>query len=175
MLPISEQAIAKIRSMSREQYPSIILPAPMITENFNGTPLEIGPAGIPSRSVCFDCGPYNGAMYEWDNSLTSCAMCNGYLIFWSKDGQALHDWRDMQQLKNLILGPEYLAVEVFPPESELRDPSNAFYLWFWKPGRRHIGFPPKGRSIKSPDDCLAPQRPWPPGFGPTGPLREEKR
>lgn len=50
-----------------------------------------------------------------------------------------HDWRDMQRIKNELLGPEVEAVEVFPAESRLVDTSNQYHL-FCFPGEIG-GFP----------------------------------
>jgi hypothetical protein len=46
-----------------------------------------------------------------------------------RDKQAFHDWREMQQIKNAICGPEREAVELYPAESRLVDTSNQYHLW----------------------------------------------
>jgi hypothetical protein len=77
---------------------------------------------------------------------------NRYLVFWHEstsgllpagagplvrlaclrtDGDAVHDWHDLQRIKNEILGPEARAVEVYPPRSELVDDANLYHLWAW--------------------------------------------
>ena len=38
------------------------------------------------------------------------------------------DWRDMQWIKNQLLGPEIEAVQIFPAESRLMDAANQYYL-----------------------------------------------
>lgn len=40
-----------------------------------------------------------------------------------------HDWRDLQRLKNDILGPEQEMLEFYPPESLLVDTANEYHLW----------------------------------------------
>ena len=45
-------------------------------------------------------------------------------------------WADLQRIKNLFLGPECEAVELFPAESRLTDVSNHYHLW----GRRDPAF-----------------------------------
>ena len=45
------------------------------------------------------------------------------------DRHAIRDWRHLQQIKNEILDPELMAVEIFPPESSLVDTSNELHLW----------------------------------------------
>jgi hypothetical protein len=45
------------------------------------------------------------------------------------DGQPSKDWKDHQQIKNEIIGPEYEAAELFPAESRLIDTTNEYHLW----------------------------------------------
>ena len=44
-------------------------------------------------------------------------------------GTARHDWRELQAIKNAILGAECEAVEIYPAESRLMDEANQFHLW----------------------------------------------
>ena len=41
----------------------------------------------------------------------------------------IHDWRDLQEIKNLLCGPEREALEVYPAESRLVDTANQYHLW----------------------------------------------
>jgi hypothetical protein len=45
------------------------------------------------------------------------------------DQRIVHDWRDLQRIKNEIVGPEYEAVELFPAESRKVDTANQYHLW----------------------------------------------
>lgn len=45
------------------------------------------------------------------------------------DKDIIHDWRDLQQIKNMIVGPEYEAMELYPAESRLVDTANQYHLW----------------------------------------------
>lgn len=38
-------------------------------------------------------------------------------------------WSEKQRIKDELIGPERLAVEVFPPRSELVDQADAYHLW----------------------------------------------
>lgn len=38
-------------------------------------------------------------------------------------------WRDMQRIKNEIVGAEATAVQVMPPESELVDEADMYHMW----------------------------------------------
>ena len=78
----------------------------------------------------------------------------------------LHDWRVMQQIKNLICGPQYEAIEIFPPEGELMDANNNFHLWvFLDTYKMPFGFR-DGRLISDPRmnppnvSTNTPQRPF---------------
>lgn len=54
-----------------------------------------------------------------------------------EDRRPVTDWRDVQWIKNQLLGPEVEAVQLFPAESRLVDTSNQFYLYAAKqPGYR---------------------------------------
>jgi len=45
------------------------------------------------------------------------------------DKQAIHDWRDMQEIKNQLLGEECEAVELYPAVSRLVDTANQYHMW----------------------------------------------
>jgi hypothetical protein len=45
------------------------------------------------------------------------------------DKEALHDWRDLQTIKNLLVGPEHEAIEIYPAESRLVDTANQYHLF----------------------------------------------
>jgi len=48
------------------------------------------------------------------------------------DRQPLHDWRELQQIKNELVGPENEGCEVYPAESRLVDTSNQYHQWVFK-------------------------------------------
>ena len=53
----------------------------------------------------------------------------------------VHDWRDLQRIKNDIAGPDAEAVELYPAEERLVDTANHFWLWCGRPGYRFpLGF-----------------------------------
>lgn len=58
-----------------------------------------------------------------------------------RDKRALHDWRDIQRIKNELAGPEFEAVEIYPAESRLQDTANQYHLWVFADGYQiPIGF-----------------------------------
>jgi hypothetical protein len=56
------------------------------------------------------------------------------------DGQALQDWRELQRIKNELLGEEIEAVQLHPAESRLLDMCDQVHLWALKEGRFAFGF-----------------------------------
>lgn len=54
-------------------------------------------------------------------------------MFWlsvkRRDREAIHDWRDLQTIKNLIVGAEHEGFEVYPAESRLVNTANQYHLW----------------------------------------------
>lgn len=52
-----------------------------------------------------------------------------WLSFKTLDKQPRHDWREMQRIKNELVGEEFEAVEIYPAESRLVDTSNQYHLW----------------------------------------------
>jgi hypothetical protein len=45
------------------------------------------------------------------------------------DKEPIHDWRDLQQIKNMLVGKEYEAVELYPAKSRVHDSANQYHLW----------------------------------------------
>ena len=45
------------------------------------------------------------------------------------DKEPIHDWRKLQQIKNMILGKDVEAVELYPNEERLVDSANQYHLW----------------------------------------------
>jgi hypothetical protein len=62
-----------------------------------------------------------------------------HLTIRSVDGEARHDWRDFQRIKNELAGPEAEAVELFPAESRLVDTANHYHLWVFPDFRFPFG------------------------------------
>lgn len=67
-----------------------------------------------------------------------------------KDRKPLRDWRDMQRIKNDVMGDEIEAVELFPAESRLMDTANEYWLWCLPKGQQWpLGF--KDRTVSGPE------------------------
>jgi hypothetical protein len=79
----------------------------------------------PQRLNAGDRAFYNGkyqAILKYDGDIT-------ILTIRREDRRPVTDWRDVQWIKNQLLGPEIEAVQLFPAESRLVDMSNQFYLY----------------------------------------------
>lgn len=78
------------------------------------------------------------------------------------DRNPLHDWRDLQRIKNEILGKEEEAVELYPAESRLVDAANQYHLWCFK--GKHAPFGYEVRAVLGPttvaDYDKSKQRPF---------------
>lgn len=75
-----------------------------------------------------------------------------------KDQSAKRDWRDLQAIKNDVCGREAEAVEVFPAESRLVDPSNYTLLWVFPTWRLPIGVNHGRRVVSEMNAGGMPQR-----------------
>jgi hypothetical protein len=60
-----------------------------------------------------------------------------------QDRMPVFGWRDIQTIKNEIIGPEHEAVQLFPAESRLVDGANQYHLYVLKDAalRFPFGFP----------------------------------
>lgn len=76
------------------------------------------------------------------------------------DQTAHHDWRDFQQIKNMLVGDEWVGIELYPAESQLVDPSNQFFMYVVP--KSCVGWGLQGgRNVVTAKDSRAPQRPFP--------------
>jgi len=50
------------------------------------------------------------------------------------DGASPPTWAEMQRIKNELVGPERVGVEVFPKASELVDDADMFHIWLYPEG-----------------------------------------
>ncbi len=54
-------------------------------------------------------------------------------MFWlsgrTNDNLPANDWRDLQEIKNMIIGPECEAVQLYPADDRVVDEANQFHLW----------------------------------------------
>ena len=74
------------------------------------------------------------------------------------DQSARRDWREFQRIKNELAGPEMVAIELYPEDSKVVDPSNWFILWCVPAGYIdcHLG----ERNVRDPHPDIPLQRPF---------------
>lgn len=56
------------------------------------------------------------------------------------DREPLADWRDIQAIKNQLIGPECEAVQLFPAESRLVDTANQYHFVALRDPGQRFGF-----------------------------------
>lgn len=49
-------------------------------------------------------------------------------------GEDVVEWAEKQRIKDELMGPERVGVEVFPPRSDLVDEANMYHLWILPEG-----------------------------------------
>lgn len=58
-----------------------------------------------------------------------------HLMVSHRKGQKISDhWQFLQQVKNEIMGQDRLAIEIYPPTTDLVDQVNAYHLWVFPIG-----------------------------------------
>lgn len=53
----------------------------------------------------------------------------GYLSIRRNDREPCDNWRDFQEIKNQLAGPDREAVQLYPAEERLVDTANQYHLW----------------------------------------------
>ena len=74
---------------------------------------------------------------------------NGEVVWLSikrLDKEPIHDWRDLQQIKNEVVGEEAEAIEIYPAESRKMDVANQYHLFAFTT-QIPVGF--LGRAVES--------------------------
>lgn len=82
------------------------------------------------------------------------------------DKEPIHDWRDLQEIKNQIAGEENEGIELYPAQSRCVDTANQYHIWVLLGGvRLPVGFTEGIINNKSINDSK--QRPFTEGQGQT--------
>ncbi len=121
------------------------------------TPFIESPEKPPFGDKCYSNGKYQ-AVIRFDSEYT-------ILTVRREDRYPIFDWRDMQWIKNQLLGPEVEAVQLFPAESRLVDTANQYYLFARRDGQRFpFGFESRAVSenitLALPGHSSSQQRPF---------------
>lgn len=64
-----------------------------------------------------------------ENALDDWAGQCAYISVRRNDREPVDSWRDLQEIKNQLCGPEREAVQLYPAESRLVDCANQYHLW----------------------------------------------
>lgn len=75
---------------------------------------------------------YLNSIYQVEYSIVQGPPVFGRIVYLSvktKDKQPRHDWRELQRIKNELVGEEVEAVELYPAESRVVDTSNQYHLF----------------------------------------------
>ena len=81
------------------------------------------------KSIVYKSSTHLVYVKEYDNGVI-------HLSIKRNDKEPMGDWRIKQLIKNIIVGDEAEAVEIYPPESELVDEANQYHLWVLPEGER---------------------------------------
>lgn len=66
-----------------------------------------------------------------------------------RDKEPVHDWRDLQEIKNQLCGPDIEAIELYPAEERKVDSANQFHLFaFMRAGKRRAPKLPVGWRVR---------------------------
>lgn len=55
-----------------------------------------------------------------------------HLLIQRIDSQPIHNYMDIQEIKNDLLGEDVVAVEVYPKKEDLKNGANVYHLWTWE-------------------------------------------
>jgi len=75
-----------------------------------------------------------------------------HLSIKAHDRRCVHDWRDMQRIKNELAGTMSEGVELFPAESRLMDEANQFHIYCLHPSVDGFPFGQRERTRCTPDE-----------------------
>lgn len=87
------------------------------------------PAGLKH---CYLNGIYSVQWFEVETEWGQVV----HLMVRRHDEGPIREWTHMQRIKNELVGPERVAVEVYPAQSEVVDQANMYHLWVLPEGFR---------------------------------------
>lgn len=47
------------------------------------------------------------------------------------DDEPIHNYMDLQEIKNDLLGEDVVAVEIYPRKADFKNGSNTYHIWTW--------------------------------------------
>lgn len=147
-----------MRKLKNEGLPQRLRPDPPWTAFVEAAlppPAQLACIGHPSRILVNS--RYEVQVHEVPESVLGPLT---WLSIKRRDLAPVRDWRDLQRIKNEILGAEVEAAELYPAESRLVDMANQCHLWALADGQRFpFGF--QARAVTEEALPGGAQRPWP--------------
>jgi hypothetical protein len=132
------------------------------------------PPGV--EDIAGDCEVWLNELYQVDVRWFDCTPLGvdgmRHLSIKRIDRKPLHDWRELQLIKNAICGPEFEAVELYPAESRLVDSANQYHL-FVLPKGASWPFGYERREVSEVSSQGSVQRPFAPHVKPADLLTPE--
>lgn len=104
---------------------------PELKAKFGQTPLE---RPMTDAEWAKQADTLNAAKYFRNDTYQVAINQNGAFLHLSIkriDRMPIKEWRDLQTIKNELVGPEWEAVELYPAESRLVDSANQYHLWIF--------------------------------------------
>lgn len=100
---------------------------PKIMDAFEEVPLNPAERDLFPQGLC---RAWRNSLYSAQEYKVHCEIGTVVkLMIRRHDSKAIHSWKHLQKIKNKLYGKERTAVEFYPPESELIDQANMYWLY----------------------------------------------
>lgn len=86
----------------------------------------------PSITRAFRNNRYIVSVYDYSETTVGYAI---RAMIQSLSGEPVRNWEDLQRVKNECFGPETVAIEYYPAQSQLRNSHHIYWLWIYEPGQ----------------------------------------
>ncbi len=92
------------------------------------TDVDVKTVPVPAPRTCYRVVKNNKYTVFFCKIKTKAGVECERLMIRRHDASTQVPWRDKQRIKNELLGKEVLAIEFYPPESQLFDNANVYHL-----------------------------------------------
>ena len=96
--------------------------------------------------IKYDCSRVGEKLENWPEMW--------WLSIKRNDKEIIRDWRELQEIKNILIGAENEAVELFPAESRKVDTANQYHLFVLKDKNLRFPFGYYRREILNSQEAL---------------------
>ena len=152
----SSQATATMEPFQAARLPEDAFDAAAIARKF-GVPHDIAAAQVEQLR--------RQSVYMNDRYQVNCQILDapfgGFVgdVIWlsikRRDKASVHDWRDLQTIKNLIVGPEHEGFEIYPAESRLVDTANQYHVFVFLDPRVRLPVGFRKREVTGADQAAS--------------------